>query len=109
MTRWRPTEVGAIAALSLTFLGGCSTDQCRQYSDYTCEQLERQTYNVYYYDVQRSTGVEQELFAGQVRGLGACSAAASSMAALRETDRDGNWSHICCLQTNDSDCAEKHR
>lgn len=90
-------------------LAACSPDECREYSDYTCDQLQRKTYNVLYYDVQGATGQARELFAGQVDGLAACGAAATDMAAEHSAERVGEWSYICCLQTTDSSCAEKHR
>lgn len=96
-------------ALAFLVIQGCSFDDCRKYSDYTCEQLKRQTYNVYYYDVPKEAGEERNLFAGQVVGLEACGLAASSFASLMVDERQGDWSYVCCLKTDDSGCAEKHR
>lgn len=96
-------------AAPLLAVSGCSADECRKYSDYTCEQLKRQTYNVYYYDVPKETGEERNLFAGQVVGLEACGLAASSFATHLVDERQGEWSYVCCLQTDGSGCAEKHR
>jgi len=100
---------GLTAPLLWLFLQGCSMDECRSYSDYTCEQLKGQTYNVYYYDVPKETGEERNLFAGQVVGLEACGMAASSLATVMEEKREGDWSYVCCLKSDDSGCAEKHR
>ena len=88
---------------------GCSMDSCREYSKYTCAQLEKQTYNVYYYDKDARTGEEQEFPLGQTIGLQSCGTLAWNKAAVREDERGGEWSYICCLQTSDSACAEKHR
>ena len=105
-------RVGRVLQLCLVptvALSACSTDECREYSDYTCAELERQTYNAYYFDVEKVTGMERSIFAGQVVGLGACADAASSTAEVYAEEREGYWSHVCCLQTSDSECAEKHR
>ena len=90
-------------------LPACARDECRSYSRFTCDQLERQRYNVFYYDVPHGEPQQQEVFAGQVVGLKACGMAASSTATLRVDEREGDWSYVCCLQTDESSCAEKHR
>ncbi|WP_156962827.1 hypothetical protein [Aerolutibacter daejeonensis] len=108
VTSWR-FPVALALAVSLLAVQGCSTDECRKYSDYSCEQLKRQTFNVYYYDVPKDAGEERNLFAGQVVGLEACGMAASSMATVMEERREGPWSYVCCLKTDESGCAEKHR
>lgn len=98
--------LGVVAAL----LGsGCSTDNCREYSDYTCAELQEQTYNVYYSDIAPGSGDLTDTYLGQVRGLDACGAVAHDFAVTKHTDGTDRWSYICCLQTDDSDCAEKHR
>lgn len=88
---------------------GCSMDSCLEYSKYTCAQLEKQTYNVYYYDKNAGTGQEQEFELGQAIGLHGCGTLAWNKAAARKDDRGEDWSYICCLQTESSTCAEKHR
>lgn len=97
-----------VAALSVV-LAGCSGDPCREYSAYTCEQLEQQTYNVYYYDVERRSESGRELFLGEAVGLEGCGTLADAVADARSEEREGDWSYICCLQTDESSCAEKHR
>jgi hypothetical protein len=82
---------------------GC-TDSCRQYSDYSCAQLEKKTYNVWVYPPSGS-----EYSAGKAVGLEACGSQAWSYAQQRGFDRDRDWSYVCCLETKDSSCAEKHR
>lgn len=104
----QPLEACALG-LAFLMIQGCSFDECRKYSDYTCEQLQRQPYNVYYYDVANESGEERNLFAGQVVGLEACGLAASSFASLMADRRQGDWSYVCCLKTDESGCAEKHR
>lgn len=98
------------SALLLTALAaGCSQDSCKQYSRFTCKQLEKQTFNVYYYDKDKRTDEPRELYAGAVIGLQQCGAAAWDAAAIHAEERSGDWSYVCCLQTSDSSCAEKHR
>ena len=95
--------------IAATVLAGCARDSCRDYSDYTCEQLKTKTYNVFYYDVPYSTGEDRELYLGQATGLDGCGSLAYSEAHRREDEREGDWSYICCLSTKDDSCAEKHR
>jgi len=45
-----------IASAYILLATGCSMDSCREYSKYTCAQLEKQTYNVYYYDKDARSG-----------------------------------------------------
>ena len=96
----------AIGSLML-FGSGCSQDSCKEYSRFTCEELEHQSYNVYYYDLDG--GASNEVFLGSTIGLSQCGALAWDAAAKKKKDRSDDWSYVCCLQTNDSSCAEKHR
>lgn len=95
--------IAYIAALAVT-LTACTSDSCREYSKYTCAQLEKQTYNVYVYPPS-----DREYSAGQVVGLQACGATAHGYAAEHHFAESADWSYICCLQTDESSCAEKHR
>ena len=97
------------AVFVVVSVAGCGSDPCREYSAYTCEQLEDQTYNVYYYDVSRGSGLDQELYLGEANGLEGCGTIAYAVADTRADEREGDWSYICCLQTEQSSCAEKHR
>lgn len=83
---------------------GCD-DECREYSDYSCKQLEEATYNVYFYFPDGN----KDYYLGTVEGLDQCGATAHNYASSKEISRDAGWSYICCLQTEDSECAEKHR
>lgn len=99
-----------IAIVSLVLFGsGCSQDSCKEYSRFTCEELEHLSYNVYYYDMDRNGGTSNELYLGSTIGLSQCGAMAWDAAAKKKKDRSDDWSYVCCLQTNDSACAEKHR
>jgi len=99
-----------IAPILLALLAsGCSQDSCKEYSRFTCEQLERQPYNVYYYDVDQDESESKEVYLGSAIGLKQCGALAWDAAAKKGKGRSDDWSYVCCLQTDDSTCAEKHR
>lgn len=95
-----------MAILAVTVLlpaAGCS-DSCQEYSKYSCAQLEKQTYNVFVYPPSG-----REYRAGEAVGLQACGSTAWSYAEDKGFNRSSDWSYICCLETKDSACAEKHR
>ncbi len=99
----------SLAIAAAFALAGCAQDSCRAYSRFTCDQLESKTYNVYYYDKPHESYEQRELYIGQATGLKSCGSAAWNAAELYKDERDGEWSYVCCLQTKDSSCAEKHR
>lgn len=69
-----------------------------------CERdLEEVPFHGYFY-----TPGDREVYLGLLHGLSACQIAAHSKAEELNM-KDANWSYICCLKTNDSDCAEKHK
>ena len=79
-------------------------DSCRSYSDYTCDQLERSTYNVYFYFPDNS-----EYSLGKSYSLSGCGGSAQRYAESKNLSRSDGWGYICCLETSTSSCAEKHR
>jgi hypothetical protein len=83
---------------------GCK-DECREYSDYSCKQLQEATYNVYFYFPKSN----EDYYLGTVEGLDQCGAVAYSYADSKKLGQNSEWSYICCLKTKDSECAEKHR
>ena len=78
-------------------------DSCKQYSDYTCKQLENSSYNVYFYWPN-----DKEEYLGQSYSLSGCGDTAYDF-AYRKNISNKNWGYICCLITKNSGCAEKHR
>ena len=78
-------------------------DSCKQYSDYTCKQLENSPYNVYFYWPNNS-----EEYLGQSSSLSQCGDMAVNF-SYRKSIQNEDWGYICCLITNSSSCAEKHR
>ncbi len=83
-------------------LAGCK-DECRSYSDFTCKEIDRADYNVYFY---YPSGEERYL--GAASGLGACGSAAWSFAEHEKVNRS-DWSYVCCMKAKGSECYEKHR
>ena len=78
-------------------------DSCKQYSDYTCKQLENSPYNVYFYWPN-----DREEYLGQSSSLSQCGDIAIDF-SYRKKVQNQNWGYICCLITKNSSCAEKHR
>ena len=79
-------------------------DSCRQYSDYTCDQLENMPYHVYFYYPNG-----QEYYLGRSESLPMCGARARSQAARTNMSYNTGWDYICCLEAKGSNCLEKHR
>lgn len=94
---------GALLFSAIILLSACSQDSCREYSDFTCAEIEKADYNVYFYF---PGGNEQYL--GQATGLSYCGSMAHSYAYEKELVGE-SWSYICCMIANDSSCYEKHR
>lgn len=78
-------------------------DSCTKYSDFTCDQLERSSYHVFFY---YPDGTEKYL--GQSTALSQCNSMAVYEANLKNLD-GSQWGYICCLIANGSNCYEKHR
>lgn len=93
----------------MMLLAGCERDSCKEYSRFTCKQLETQTFNVYYYEGTKASSEPNELFLGTAIGLQQCEAVAWDAAQAKKKTGADDWSYVCCLQTDDSSCAEKHR
>lgn len=102
--KWHVRSVGVLVGCAL-FIAGCSKDSCREYSDHTCAELEKASFNVYVYPPNG----EREHYVGVSSGLSSCGAMAHGFAADNHFQRSNEWSYICCLKTDTSECAEKHR
>ena len=89
--------------LTTTLLQACG-DECRDYSDFSCRQIEEANYNAYFYFPN-----EREYYLGLVHGLNSCQEAAYSYAASKDLLENAGWSYICCMQAKGSECYEKHR
>jgi hypothetical protein len=89
--------------LSTAFLYGCG-DECSDYSDFSCSEIEKATYNVYFYFPNN-----QEYYLGVAEGLSQCGSIAYSYAESKNLSRNREWGYICCMEAKGSDCYEKHR
>jgi hypothetical protein len=95
-------RAGLIVAMMLASVVA-SCDECREYSAFTCRQIESADYNVYFY---YPSGTERYL--GRVNGLPQCGRAAHGFAASQNLSGK-EWGYVCCMIARDSDCYEKHR
>ena len=84
-------------------LPGCG-DECSDYSDFSCKEIENANYNTLFYF---PSGSEKNL--GKANGLGQCGSMAHSFAQSKNLSRNDGWSYICCMEANGSQCYEKHR
>jgi hypothetical protein len=84
-------------------IAGCG-DECSDYSDFSCKQIEKATYNVYFYFPD-----DREYFVGVADGLDQCGSIAYRYATSKNLTRNQDWSYICCMKAKGSDCYEKHR
>lgn len=80
----------AAIGCAVVLLGSCS------------QNLESVEFNAYFYYPD-----DREEFLGTVTGLSSCQIAASAKA--KSLGMSSNWSYVCCLKTNSSNCAEKHK
>lgn len=89
--------------LATAALSGCS-DECREYSDFSCSEIEKASYNVYFY---YPSGKEEYL--GQAQGLSQCGDLAYGFASSEKLSGNRDWGYICCMRAKGSECYEKHR
>jgi hypothetical protein len=89
-------------SLALLCLSACK-DECREYSDFNCKQIQEADYNVYFYFPD-----EREYFLGKAQGLSNCGSIAWAYAEDHKVT-NANWSYICCMIAKGSQCYEKHR
>ena len=96
------------------FLSGCDVADiggCDKYaSKHSCNYVEKEaTYNVLFYFPTRGSD-SKEYYVGTSKGLQQCSAEARSYAFQKGGgNANYDWGYICCMQTKDSSCEEKHR
>lgn len=91
-----------VAFSSLLTLTACF-DECRKYSDFTCDEIQKAEYNVYFY---YPSGTEE--FLGKTKTLGSCQYMSRGFAADKGVSNE-NWSYVCCMIAKDSSCYEKHK
>lgn len=91
------------ALISTLIIQGCS-DECSSYSDFSCSEIEKATYNAYFYFPNN-----QEYYLGVAQGLSQCGSMAHNYAASKNLTGNREWSYICCMKAKGSECYEKHR
>ena len=84
-------------------LVGCG-DECSDYSDFSCDEIDEANYNAYFY---YPSGSEEYL--GIANGLSQCGSMAHGFAASKNLSGNREWSYICCMKAKGSECYEKHR
>lgn len=85
-------------------VAGCG-DECRDYSDFTCKQIENADYNVIF----AFPSATQTINLGQAKGLSECGHVAHSFAASKKLSPNDGWGYVCCMIAKGSECYEKHR
>lgn len=93
-----------LLAVALMLLLASCGDECSSYSDFSCDEIQEASYNVYFY---YPSGTEE--YIGSCSGLDACGAIAYSFASSKGMTRSDDWSYICCMKAKGSECYEKHR
>jgi hypothetical protein len=96
--------IRAISGLVLLLAISACDDECSEYSDFNCEEIEAADYNVYFYYPS-----EREKYIGQVSTLSSCGETAYDYAYSKSLSDNDGWSYICCMKTEESSCYEKHR
>ncbi len=86
-----------------SLISGCA-DSCREYSDFSCKEIERAPYNVHF---SYPSGDLKHL--GKVSGLAACGRTAYSYANSKGLTPGDGWGYVCCMRAKGSECYEKHR
>ena len=89
-------------------LSSCG-DECSSYSEFSCKEIERAEYNVYFYYPANDSGEASEEYLGKVNGLAYCGSTAWGYANQKSLTRSDKWSYICCMIAKGSSCYEKHR
>ena len=80
-------------------------DECREYSEFTCKELQRATYSVVFFFPRQDRPYDL----GTASGLASCGDIAHQYAASKNLSNNRDWSYVCCLHANGSSCYEKHR
>lgn len=88
----------------MSLLAACSQDKCKEYSEFSCEEIDAAEYNVYFYYPDNT-----EKFLGHANGLRSCGSIARSFVNQGDLESNNDWSYVCCMIAKDSQCYEKHR
>ena len=93
-----------ILIIFAVFILSACGDECSSYSDFSCKQIQNAKYNTYFYFPDG-----REYYLGEVSGLDACQAEASSFTYEKSGTTNYDWDYICCMKAKGSSCYEKHR
>lgn len=102
-----PMRIQVACILSLCiglYACGDSGDECSDYSDFSCKEIQNASYNVYFYFPSGS-----EEYLGRSQGLTRCGEMAHSFAYQKHLQGNRDWGYICCMRVKGSECYEKHR
>ena len=110
----RATGIAVLAIVTLTFGFSNSAradfydflfgvEPCKVGTKYTCDQLDRAKYNVYFY-----TPEDQEKYLGVAINLASARIMSVQYANQLGLRRDAGWQTVFCLKTTNSECEEKH-
>ena len=110
----RATGIAVLAIVTLTFGFSNSAradffdflfgaEPCKVGTKYTCDQLDRAKYNVYFY-----TPEDQEKYLGVAVNLASARIMSVQYANQLGLRRDAGWQTVFCLKTTNSECEEKH-
>lgn len=95
-----------VCGVLLFLLYQCVTagDSCREYSQFTCKEIEEAYYNVWFTFPED----EKPYNLGGTKGLKSCGQIAYDYAEEKRV-QNLNWNYVCCMITETSSCYEKHR
>lgn len=93
-----------IAAFLLYQCVADSADSCREYSDYTCDEIDKADYYVWF----TFPDGDETYNIGRASGLSQCGSIASNY-AYQKSVQNKSWGYVCCMITDESNCKEKHR
>lgn len=79
------------------------SEPCKIGSKYTCDELDRAQYNVFFY-----TPEKDEKYLGVAINLASARIMSVNYANQLGLKRDAGWLTVFCLKTNNSECEEKH-
>ena len=96
-------KVSILAFIAILFLTACG-DECTEYSDFNCDEIQEATYNAYFYYPSGT-----EVYLGVAQGLDQCGSMAHGFASSKNLSGNNEWGYVCCMKAKGSECYEKHR
>lgn len=87
----------SLSLLTITLLAACDNKK---------DVTETSSYNAFFVFPKPE---ERIVYVGTVTGLSSCKYIVSDYYSKRRKFIKGEWDYICCLNTEESSCQEKHR